>query len=127
MTAALRPVAAFTSAPSDFTRAQILLQGHIAQIDAALRTLRANRESMLPSTADMHHETLNRCRSALIHDLDCVLAAPLGCKFYIGHWNHNGRGPNVLDACEAVDRSIGKRHAYRDMLAARRGGLAVVS
>jgi hypothetical protein len=127
MTAALHPISAFTAQPSDFTRAQILIQGHIAQVDAALRTLRANRETMLPSMADMHADKLGRLHRTLIHDLDCVLAAPLGCQPYIGRWNHNGRGPNVLDACEAVDRSIGKRHAYRDMLAARRGGLVVVS
>lgn len=127
MSAALHPITAFTAQPSDFTRAQILIQGHIAQIDAAMDQLRLHRATMVPSIAGMHADKLRRLRKALIHDLDDVLAAPLGAVAHIRRWNHNAFGPNVLSACEAVDRSIGKRHAYRDMVTARRAGLAVVS
>jgi len=125
MTAALHPIAAFTAQPSDFTRAQILIQGHIAQIDAALAQVRLHRATMLPSMADMHEAVLHRYRDALIRDLDCVLAAPLGAGAFICIWNHNGHGPRIMDACEAVDRSIGRRDAYRGVLAARQVGRAV--
>lgn len=126
MTAALHPVAAFTARPSDFTRAQILIQGHIARIDAALRQLRLHRDTMVPSIADMHDHRLARFKCYLVRDLDSVLAAPAMASYYCGKWGGNGHGPNVMDACEAMDHSIGRRNAYRDMLAARRGGLAVV-
>ncbi|KMS58782.1 hypothetical protein [Sphingobium cupriresistens] len=117
----LHPIAAFAAHPSDFTRAQILIQGHIAQIDAALVQLRLHRASMVPSIADMHEAGLHRYRDALIRDLDAVLAAPDGAQGYAGVWGGDGHGPRIADACEAVDRSISKRNAYRDMLAARRG------
>lgn len=125
MTAALHTFAA--SGPvSDFTRAQLLLNRHIAQIDAALGQLRLHRATMLPTMADMHDAKLNGFRKALIRDLHDTLNCPDGAFIYIGRWNENGFAPNIMDACEAVDHSIGRRNAYRDMLAARRGGLAVV-
>lgn len=114
--------------PCDATRAQLLLNSHIAQIDAAMRTLKGGQGRMVASIYDMHAAKLARLRKALIHDLDDVLAAPLSAVAYIRRWNHNAFGPNVLAACEAVDAAIARagKPSYQDIRAARWAGLEVV-
>lgn len=113
---------------SDAMRAQLLLNGHIARIDAALSQLRLAKDRMVPSIADMHGDKLHRLRRAIIGDLDNVLNAPLGAGAYIRRWNHNAFGPNVDSACEAVDAAIARlgKPSYHAIRAARWGGLEVV-
>lgn len=115
--------------PCHATRAQLLLNGRIAQIDAAIQALRGAKGKLLASIYDGHSAKLNSLRCALIHDLDNVLAAPLGAIAYYRHWNRYGFGPNVLSACEAVDDSIARigKPSYQEIRAARWAGLEVVS
>ena len=104
-------------------RAQLLINGHIAQIDAALRMLKAAKDRLLPSIYAMHREPLTRMRRQLARDLDSIMAAPLSADIVARRWNSNAYGPNVLNACEAVDYSISRAAetmAYRDMIVARR-------
>lgn len=94
-------------------RAQLLINGHIAQIDAALRTLKAAKDRLLPSIYAMHIDTLGRMRGQIARDLDSIMAAPLGADIVARRWNSNAYGPNVLSACEAVDRSISRAAEVR--------------
>lgn len=89
-------------------RAQLLINGHIAQIDAALRTLKAAKDRLLPSIYVMHSDPLNRMRRQLVRDLDSIMAAPLSADIIARRWNGNAHGTDVLSACEAVDRSISR-------------------
>lgn len=89
-------------------RAQLLINGHIAQIDAALRTLKASKDRLLPSLYDLHGDKLSRMRRQLARDLDSIMAAPLSADILARRWNGNAHGPDVLSACEAVDRSISR-------------------
>lgn len=104
-------------------RAQLLINGHIAQIDAAMRMLKAAKDRLLPSIYAMHREPLIRMRRQLARDLDSIMAAPLSADIIARRWNSNAHGPDVLNACEAVDYSISRAAetmAYRDMIVARR-------
>lgn len=104
-------------------RAGQLLNDQIARIDAALRTLKAAKDRLLPSIYAMHREPLTRMRRQLARDLDSIMAAPLSADIVARRWNSNAYGPNVLNACEAVDYSVSRAAettAYRDMIAARR-------
>lgn len=86
-------------------RAQDLLNGHIARIDAALRFLRTREGRLSQWTRERLSMKLHTLRGQLIHDLDDVLACPSIAKHYNGKWGHNGFAPNVASACEAVDRA----------------------
>ena len=113
--------------PADFYRAQALISGHIANIDAALAAVKRAKGKLLPSIADMHVNRLRTYRARLAGDLDNALAAPLGAFALIGNWNHNGHGPTIEDACKSARESIANAAsvmAYRAELAARRAGVA---
>lgn len=104
-------------------RAQDLLNSHIASIDAALRHLRVRAPKIMKWRAEAMGDKLKAMRSALIHDLDAVLASPSVAKVYLGHWGNNGFAPNVAAACEAVDR---ERDRAEIMAAYRRSIMRLV-
>lgn len=127
MTAALHTFAAIGPV-SDFARAQLLLDQHISQLEAALRHLDTGKARMLPSIFDGHRARLLNLRKLCLNHQAHIMACPDAATCTLQELGPNARGLNIQLACERATDAVARAglNAYRDMLAARRGGLAVV-
>lgn len=89
--------------PSESWRAQALLNGHIASIDAALAYWAKNREVLLPATYECKRLDLINARNVCTKALWECDHSP---KNVLGHFGDNGVGPRMMDLCESVDTMV---------------------
>jgi hypothetical protein len=89
-------------------RAQDLLNGHLARIEAAQRFLATAKTQMLPSTYDSLNSHLSAAHGLCIHHLDRIMAAPASAFTVMGLMGRNGKGPRIDAMIRAVDFQVNK-------------------
>lgn len=117
-----QPIEANTARPCELTRAQLLLNGHIARIEAAQSFLRLNKSRLVASIYKAHEARLLKFRLACEHEMDRIMAAPGSAPATLGQFGSNAHGHRITAACEAVDASI----ANAATVSGYRAGLRIV-
>ncbi|MEJ7933530.1 hypothetical protein WG907_04560 [Sphingobium sp. AN558] len=116
-----QPIEASTTA-SDSYRAQDLLNGHIARIDAGLAFLRSNKSRLVGATYEHHEARLLKFKRMCIAEMERIMAAPGSAFNTLGMFGSNAHGHRIDAACEAVDACV----ATAATVAAYRSGLRIV-
>ena len=102
------------------TRAENVINAHLANIEAAQRFLEANKDRLIPGVHDALAVELGGAHRLCNGYINHVIGIP---EYVCGMLGDNGFGPRINDACAAVDKALARSSealAYRDMVAARR-------
>lgn len=117
-----QPIEASTARPCELTRAQLLLNGHIARIDSALSFLRLNKPRMVPTIYQCHEARLAKFKRMCTNEMEHIMAAPEAAFSTLGRFGSNAHGHRITNACEAVDASV----SNAGTVAGYRAGLRIV-